>query len=148
MNTPKWHVLQNKAGKWYWHKKSRNGKITATSGESFASKRAAVKAVARDAHSWFNPPWKKHNHKEVLKELVICNSIIIHPAQKRLSVWDLEINMDARVEYMHKGEFEILYGKIAVRGGEFILSKGCGRFWLTDRGTFLPSIVSVTEVVK
>ncbi len=40
----KYTVKQNKAGKWFWHEVAGNGEIIGTSGQSFSSEAAAVRA--------------------------------------------------------------------------------------------------------
>ena len=84
MNIPKWHVMENKIGKWYWHKKAGNGLITASSGgDDFSSKREALKAVTRDAFPWYVYHMEdKYKHGEILGYMLDHKDIVIHEPGK------------------------------------------------------------------
>ena len=45
MKRPKWGVWSPSKGSWYWHLRAANGKIIATCGESFVSRRNAIRAL-------------------------------------------------------------------------------------------------------
>lgn len=49
IKTIKIKVLQDEAGRWFFHVKARNGKKKWTSGETFVSKGNAIKAANRCA---------------------------------------------------------------------------------------------------
>ena len=43
----KFEIYQDKQGKWRWRLQARNGRIVADSGQGYASKRNATRAVRR-----------------------------------------------------------------------------------------------------
>ena len=141
MNTPKWHVLQNTLGQWFWHKKSGNGEITATA-QSFASKQGAMRAVTRDAYPWFCE--LKYDHAYILSEMLLVRRIVIHPAQKRLRVEDLKVGMQVMVKIDSGYTFD---GHMIKVNGEWAVDY-CGYSMLTRNLRYLSKITSVTEVTK
>ena len=143
MNTPKWHVLQNTLGQWFWHKRSGNGEITATA-QAFASKQGALRAVTRDAYPWFSTKKDSYDHALILDVMLYCYCIVIHTAQKRLSVEDLKVGMDVRVKFK---DGEIYCGHMIKVSGEWA-SSDCGYYMLTRNLRYLSGIKSVTEVAQ
>ena len=81
MNTPKWHVLQNTLGQWYWHKRSGNGEITAIA-QAFASKSDAIRAAGRDAWIWFHDRKYNYDADRTVECMKKSNAIIIHEPRK------------------------------------------------------------------
>ena len=53
MNTPKWHVLKDGDGTWYWHKKDHKGRVVTRSVQPFSSKGKAARAALEDAKPFF-----------------------------------------------------------------------------------------------
>jgi uncharacterized protein YegP (UPF0339 family) len=52
--------FQDEAGAWRWHAVSANGRLVATSGESFASKRNAVRSMDRFVDRMATGEWAVH----------------------------------------------------------------------------------------
>ena len=149
MNTPKWHVLQNKAGKWYWHKKSRNGKITATSGEDFSSKRKAIEGATKDAFPWFwsQPEAGEYVYKTERDYMLRNKVLIIHSPQNLLRVEDLRAGMKVKIVVNDGREPLVAFIRSDI-SGEIAIDTGDGYGFLTHDLEYKKDVVSVTEVTK